>query len=202
MMKRNLLVIGLATLLGACGFQLRGTGDTQFALKEINLTARNSYGETYKQLRDLLQSSQVKVSTAAPYTLDLANEQESQRTASYTTNTRSAETQLTSTLDYQIKSRDGLLLLQDQVEVQKVYVQDGNNLIGSDEEAAQLRGEIRRDLVQQMAMRLQLINPERLAELEATARAKAKAEADARSAAAKARAEQPQQSPIQLPIGQ
>jgi len=88
------------------------------------------------------------------------------------------------------------------VEVQKVYVQDGNNLIGSDEEAAQLRGEIRRDLVQQMAMRLQLINPERLAELEATARAKAKAEADARAAAAKARAEQPQQSPIQLPIGQ
>jgi len=90
MMKRNLLVIGLATVLSACGFQLRGTGDTQFALKEINLTARNSYGETYKQLRDLLQSSQVKVSTAAPYTLDLANEQESQRTASYTTNTRSA----------------------------------------------------------------------------------------------------------------
>jgi LPS-assembly lipoprotein len=37
MMKRNLLVIGLAGLLSACGFQLRGTGDVQFALKELDV---------------------------------------------------------------------------------------------------------------------------------------------------------------------
>ena len=39
MIKRNLLVIGLAGLLGACGFQLRGTGDVQFALKELDVSA-------------------------------------------------------------------------------------------------------------------------------------------------------------------
>ena len=54
MMKRNLLIVGLAALLSACGFQLRGTGDTQFALKELNVTARNAYGETVQQLRDVL----------------------------------------------------------------------------------------------------------------------------------------------------
>ena len=37
MIKRNLLVMGLAVLLSACGFQLRGTGVTELSLKEIAL---------------------------------------------------------------------------------------------------------------------------------------------------------------------
>ncbi len=55
MMKRNLLVIGLATLLGACGFQLRGVGSGEFALKELALDARNSYGETTRLTEAHLQ---------------------------------------------------------------------------------------------------------------------------------------------------
>ena len=203
MMKRNLLVIGLATLLGACGFQLRGTGDTQFAIKEINLTARNSYGETYKQLRDLLQSSQVKVSTAAPYTLYLANEQESQRTASLTSSARSAEYELTTRLNYEIRGEKNLLLLRDQLEVQSIYVHDGNNLIGSGQESVQLRQEMRRELLQQMSLRLQMLNPAQLEQLQQEAEARMAAEAEAAAAARRAeQASAPLQSPIQLPIKQ
>jgi len=33
MIKRNLLVMGLAVLLSACGFQLRGTGTTELAIQ-------------------------------------------------------------------------------------------------------------------------------------------------------------------------
>ena len=75
MMKRNLVVIGLAVLLSACGFQLRGTGDAQFALKEIDLQARNAYGETVKELRELLENNGVRVHNGAPYRLFLSNEQ-------------------------------------------------------------------------------------------------------------------------------
>ena len=56
MMKRNLVVIGLAVLLSACGFQLRGTGSAEFAVKEIDLQARNAYSDTAKQLRQLLDA--------------------------------------------------------------------------------------------------------------------------------------------------
>ena len=49
MIKRNLLVMGLAVLLSACGFQLRGTGTNELAIKELDLSARNAYGEVVTQ---------------------------------------------------------------------------------------------------------------------------------------------------------
>lgn len=197
MMKRNLLVIGLAALLGACGFQLRGTGDTHFALKELDLSARNAYGETAKQLREVLENNGVRVYPGAPYHLVLSNESESRRTASYTSSARSAENELTTTLDYEIRGSRNLLLMSNQLEAQTFYVQDGNNLIGSDQEAAQVREEMRRDLIQQLVQRLRLVTPEQLEQLQLAADAKAKAEADALEAARQRAAEQPQQSPLQ-----
>ncbi|OEC33265.1 LPS-assembly lipoprotein [Pseudomonas cuatrocienegasensis] len=199
MIKRNLLVIGLAALLGACGFQLRGTGDIEFALKELDVSARNAYGDTVTQLTQVLEANDVRVYPGAEYKLFLAREQETQRTASYTSAARSAEYQLTTTLDYEIRGAKNLLLMSNSIEVQGIYNQDGNNLIGSDQEANQVRSEMRRDLVQQLAQRLRQITPAQLDTLQQTAEAKAQAEADALEAARQREAAQPQQSPIELP---
>ena len=200
MIKRNLLVIGLATLLSACGFQLRGTGDVQFALKELDVSARNAYGETVKQVRDVLQDNGVKVYSGAPYRLALSNEQENRRAASFTSSARTAEYELTKTLEYEIRGSKDLLLMSDKLEAQSFYTQDGNNLIGGDQEAAQIRQEMNRELIQQLVQRLQQISPAQLDQLQQTAEAKAQAEADALEAARQQQAAQPQQSPIQLPI--
>lgn len=204
-MKRiltSLALIGLASVLSACGFQLRGLGDTNFALKEIDVSARNAYGDTVTQLKQVLEGSGVKVVSRAPYHLILAREDVTQRSVSYTSSARSAENELTNTLSYEIRGADNLLLLNSQVQVRKVYVQDENNLIGSDQEAQQVRAEMRRDLVQQMVTRLQLITPAQLDDLQAKAEAKAKAEADAMKAADEAAKSQPQQSPIEFPKAQ
>ena len=200
MIKRNLVVVGLALLLSGCGFQLRGTGDTGFALSEINLQARNSYGETVKDLEELLTDSGVNVYSGARYTLDLLREQNRQRTASYTTAARSAEYELTSTLDYEIRGPQNTTLLQDRVEVQKVYVHDSSNLISSDQEASQLRTEMRRELLQQLSMRLSSITPAQLDQLQETAEAKRRVEAEAIEAQMREQSSQPLQSPIELPI--
>ena len=199
MIKRNLMVFGLATLLSACGFQLRGTGDSHFALTELDLSARNEYGETVKQVRQVLENNKVKVYGSAPYHLILTNEASSQRTASYTSNSRSAEIELTNSLDYEIRGANNLLLLQNQLEVQSVYNQDQNNITGSGQEAAQLAQEMRRNLVQKLAQNLQMITPQQLEQLQQTAQAKARAEAEAEAAARKAERDLPQQSPIQIP---
>jgi len=204
-MKRiltSLALIGLTSVLSACGFQLRGLGDTNFALKEIDVSARNAYGDTVTQLKQVLEGSGVKVISRAPYHLILASEDVTQRSVSYTSSARSAENELTNTLRYEIRGTDNLLLLANQVQVRKVYVQDENNLIGSDQEAQQIRAEMRRDLVQQMVTRLQLITPAQLDDLQAKAEAKAKAEADAMKAADEAARSQPQQSPIEFPKAQ
>ncbi|WP_443191008.1 LPS-assembly lipoprotein LptE [Pseudomonas indica] len=200
MMKRNLILIGLAALLSACGFQLRGTGDIQFALRELDVSARNAYGETVKQLRQQLESNDVKIYPGAAYKLVLIRETEGKRTASYTGSARTAEYELTDKLDFEIRGAKNMLLLADNAEVQSIYVHDENNLIGSDQEEAQLRNEMRRDLVQQLVMKLQRITPDQLDQLQQSAEARARAEAEALEAARRARQVEPQQSPIQLPV--
>ena len=199
MIKRNLLVMGLAVLLSACGFQLRGTGTNELAIKELDLSARNAYGETVTQLRQVLESSGVKVVSGAPYKLFLSNEQENQRILSYAGAGRTGEYQVTTVLNYDIRGQNNLDLLSDKLEVQKIFMHDGNNLVGSDQEAATARGETRRELIQRMMLRLQQLTPAQLDQLQQTADARAKAEAAALEAAQKAEAETPRQSPLELP---
>lgn len=191
--------MGLAVLLSACGFQLRGTGTTALQLKELDVSARNLYGETVVQLTSTLKNSGVHVYTGAPYKLVLTREDETQRTASYVGSGRSAEYELTTVVKYEIRGMKDVLLLDDNVQSQKTFVHDGNNLIGSDQEAAQIRKEMRSDLVQKLVARLQQLTPERLDELQAKADAVAKAQADAEAAAQRVRDETPQQSPIAIP---
>ncbi|MGY4532977.1 LPS-assembly lipoprotein [Pseudomonas sp. TE3786] len=200
MIKRNLLVIGLATLLSACGFQLRGTGDMAFALTELNLTARDAYGAVVKDLRQTLVNSGVNVHAGAPYTVVLTSETSNNRTVSYTGSARSAEYETTLQVTYELRGNNDTVLLSNVVEVQNTYVNDENNLIGSEQESQQMSEELRRHLVNQLAQRLQLITPTQLDQLQAAADAKAQAEADAIEAARKAEAAKPQQSPLQLPI--
>lgn len=199
MIKRNLLVMGLAILLSACGFQLRGTGTTELTIKELDLSARNAYGETVTQLRQVLEASGVKVVSGAPYKLYLSDEQESQRILSYAGAGRTGEYQVNTVLSYDIRGDKNLLLKSDKLEVQKVFIHDGNNLVGSDQEANDARNETRRELVQRMMLRLQQLTPAQLDALQQTANARAKAEADALEAAQKAEAETPRQSPLELP---
>jgi LPS-assembly lipoprotein len=85
------------------------------------------------------------------------------------------------------------------VQVEKIYVHDGNNLIGSDQEANQIRGEMRNELVQKMVVQLQQLTPERLQTLQQRADDVARAEAEALEKAQKVRDETPQQSPLEIP---
>ena len=198
MIKRNLLVMGLAVLLSACGFQLRGTGTNQLTITELDVSARNAYGDTVRQLRQVLENSGVKITPNAPYKLVLTDEKETQRAASYTGNTGTAEYQLNSVVNYEIQGQNHLTLLSDKVEAYKVYLQDGSNVAGSNQEGVMIRKEIRRDLIQQLVLRLEQLTPAQLETLQQQAEAKAKAEADAIEAARKAQEETPQQSPLEL----
>lgn len=199
MIKRNLLVIGLAVALSACGFQLRGTGTTKIALTDISLTARDAYGYTVKELTRTLEQSGVKVHPGAAYQLDLVNESESQRTTSYTSSARSAEYELTTKVDYQLVGHEKRVLLNDSVEVNSTITHDGSNLAGSQSASDQVRSEMRRQLVQNLMLRLQQMTPQRLDELQQKADARAQAEQDAADEAKRIEDATPQQSPLEVP---
>jgi LPS-assembly lipoprotein len=129
----------------------------------------------------------------------LTDEQENQRILSYAGAGRTGEYEVTTVLNYDIRGQNNLDLLSDKLEVQKIFMHDGNNLVGSDQEAATARGETRRELIQRMMLRLQQLTPAQLDQLQQTADARAKAEAAALEAAQKAEAETPRQSPLELP---
>ena len=200
MIKRNLLLLALSALISACGFQLRGTGDMQFGLEEIGLSARNAFGDTVQQTRRGLENSGVRVADSATYTLVLVSEDVTSRTVSFTTGARGAETELTKTLVYEIQGRNGQPLLSNQLQVQRSYVTDGNNIAGAAQSQLQLNSEMTRAAVQQLLGRIQMITLAQLDALQAKADARAKAEAEALEAARKADEElQRQASPISLP---
>ncbi|MBF7730915.1 LPS-assembly lipoprotein LptE [Pseudomonas sp. N040] len=200
MMKRNLLLLGLSALISACGFQLRGTGDMQFGLTELGLSARNAYGQTVQLTRKGLESNGVQVTDTAPYTLALTREQQFSRTVSFTSKAQGAETELTKTLEYAILGKNRQPLLSNQLEIQRTYVTDENNIAGASESRIQLDNEMTAAMVQQLLTRVQMLTPAQLDALQAKADARAQAEADALEAARKADAAlQQQQSPIELP---
>jgi len=193
-------VMGLAVLLSACGFQLRGTGTNELSIKELDVSARNAYGDTVTQLRQTLESSGVRVAAGATYKLVLVDEKETQRNLSYASASRASDIELNSLVIYELQGRDHLPLMGDKVEVQKVVSHDGNNLVGSDSEIIQVRKEMRRELVQRLMVRLQQLTPDKLAALQQTADNKAKADADALKAAKEYEDNTPKQSPVEVPV--
>ncbi|HAB92988.1 MAG: hypothetical protein KBD92_06895 [Thiopseudomonas sp.] len=200
MLKRSITVLGLAFLMTACGFHLRGTGTTQMALNELNFTARDALSPLGKMVKESLVNNKVQVSSSAPFTLYVGPEETTQRTASFTAGTRSAEYTLTTAVSYELRSGKLPTLLQDRIEVQRTYAHNQNNVTGSGQEESLLREEMRRDLVMQLMMRLQAVTPTQLEALKEQAQRKAQAEADAREAAIRAQQfDEPQQSPISLP---
>ncbi len=200
MLKRSIIVLGLAFLMTACGFHLRGTGTTQMALNELNFTARDALSPLGKMVKESLVNNKVQVSSSAPFTLYVGPEETTQRTASFTAGTRSAEYTLTTAVSYELRSGKLPTLLQDRIEVQRTYAHNQNNVTGSGQEEALLREEMRRDLVMQLMMRLQAVTPTQLEALKEQAQRKAQAEADAREAAIRSQQfDEPQQSPISLP---
>ena len=200
MLKRSITVLGLAFLMTACGFHLRGTGTTQMALNELNFAARDALSPLGKQVKESLINNKVNVSNSAPFNLYVGAEEHSQRTASYTAGTRSAEYTITSATTYELRSGNLPSLIRDRVEVQRTYAYNQNNVTGSGQEAALLREEMRRDLVMQLMMRLQAVTPAQLHDLKDQAERKVQADAQAREAAIRAQQfDEPQQSPITLP---
>ena len=159
MIKRNLLVMGLTVLLSACGFQVRQTGINELTLKGLDVSARNAHGDTVTQLRQNLERSGLHVYTGANYKLILVDEKETQRNLSYNSTGHTSDIELNTTIYFEVESRDHLLLMSENIQVQKVVCHDGNNLAGSDSEIIQVRKEMRCEIIQDIIRRLQLLTP-------------------------------------------
>lgn len=162
-------VLGATLLASGCGFQLRGTGVDNVDLNELDVTARNRYGQTYQQVLEALEIDGVNVTPSAPYQLQLLNESQGRRAVSYTSRATPAEYELTSNLTFQIADRQGRPLIgPETLNTRRTYVNDKDNIIGTTEEEALLCNEMRGDLTRQLLFRLSSLTESELSAREQT----------------------------------
>lgn len=178
----QLLTLSLALLLTACGFQLRGTGHDQLALKELRFSSDDQLAPLAMQLQEQLRTRGVTLTGSAEYSLHLGREIHQQRTVSFTAGTRSSEQLLTSTVDYEIRSGRLPALITGQAEVQRTQYANQSHASASSEEVRLLRNEMRNELLMQLMQRLQALQPAQLEQLRQAAQLKADTEAASREA--------------------
>jgi len=152
----------LIGLLSACGFHLRGTDATQFAISEIAIEARNRYGQTVTALTAALQKRQVEIRAGASPTLVLVEEELRTRALGRGGAAQTVEIELLLDLNWQLLGKNRLLLSEDTLQVRRIYVQDDNNIASTSGEQNQLEGEMRRELIEQLLLRLQALTPQQL----------------------------------------
>jgi len=172
MTKYALLLAVSLSLLSSCGFHLRGSDSADFAISEITIEARNRYGKTTEALKNSLKKYQVEVQAGAFPTLVLIEENQKSRALGRGGSTQTVEIELLLSLDYQLLGKNRLLLTEDSLKVRRVYVQDDNNIAATSGEQEQLEAEMRRELIEQLLMRLQALTPQTLEDWQRSAEQK------------------------------
>lgn len=144
-----LLLVAPSVLTG-CGFQLR-SWDLGEAYQSVGLESSGRFDIEPDLRRALSQTGVPVVESGAELVLVLLNADEELRTASVSGNARTAEYELIQRVRYAIRGADGELLAQPaNLRASRRYFLDRGNLVGSNEEQALLRREMRTDLVQQI----------------------------------------------------
>ena len=145
-------------LIGGCGWQLRGSGDISENIESLHITARNPSDKLIVELRRTLLANDIQIperASEAHYSLVILDQRSERRTASLTASARVAEYQLTEEVDYLILSSDGeQLVAPETASSERVFEFNEEDVLARDDEARQLKQDMRRDLIRQILNRL------------------------------------------------
>lgn len=155
------LTLAMACLLGACGFQLRGTGDQGTSIppewKSMSLITGNPNGEFAREVQTRFAANGVNWQSReeANYRLILGPERFSQRNLSLNAEARAAEFELTMRARFSVRDADNKEVIEPtEVNTIKQMENDPRNVVGKSEEVRILKAEMRRELAQQIMRRI------------------------------------------------
>lgn len=147
-------------LLTGCGFTLRGTATLPDALQSLHLESLDNNSDVVREMRRVLQNNRITLLDApdtGTYSLGLGTEQNSERTLSVNANARAGEYELTMDLQFQLRQGANIVLGPENLSTSKVYLADPENAVAKNEEAEQIRREMRQELALQIIRRLQAV---------------------------------------------
>lgn len=160
-LSSHILLLGLVSLLSACGFQLRGTGAYATTIpddwKYMYLVTGNPNGEFAREVQTRFSANGVewKSREDANYRLTLGPLNFSQRNLSLNAEARAAEYELTMRSRFSVTDAKGNVVMeQTEVTSIKQMENDPRNVVGKAEEVRLLRAEMRAELAQQIMRRI------------------------------------------------
>lgn len=152
------LILGLALIVGACGFQLRGTVALSNTVETLYLTSDDSYGPLMTELRNRLSANDVELTSGpigAQYALLITEERQERRVAGLGVDALASAFELTLSARYEVLDNTGLPIARNlSSSVSRAYDATGSS--GAQEEALIL-GEMRTELSQQIMRQLQAV---------------------------------------------
>jgi LPS-assembly lipoprotein len=155
------LILGMACLLTACGFQLRGTGGSGAALpdawKNMHLVTGNPNSEFGQAVRNVFAANDIVWTDRgdAAYSLVLGPERFNQTNLSLNKEARVSQYELTMQATFSVRGPGGAEVMPDTVtSVTRQMENDPRNAMGKSEEIRILKSEMRTELAQQIVRRI------------------------------------------------
>ena len=157
-LSRVLLAAVALGALGACGYQLRGSGGLPEGLSSVYIDSQSSVIANELQLYvEAAGASRASSPTEADATIKVGTERYDRRVLSVDATTgKEREFELSYVVSFSFTRKDGEELVSWQpVRLIRDFEFDADAVIGSSREEDTLREEMRRDAVQQMLRRIQ-----------------------------------------------
>lgn len=147
----------LPLLLSACGWQLRGSTDTQLSMR-LHLQPGKAKAEMVSALSRSLGRYGIELvdtAGAADYVLNIIDARSEQRTATVSGSARVSERLLNEQLTYQVNDRYGNQVVSaTTVGQERIFEYKEDNVLATADEANTLRKEMHYDLARQIVTRL------------------------------------------------
>ncbi len=159
MLTKKAVILGMALLLSACGYHLRGAFQLPENMKSIYI--EGSSVALLEQFKQVMKTSSANLSssrTGAGIVIKVANEEFNRRAVSLSSRGKSNEFELEYRLDYEFaNAKDALLAEKQTVEIRREYYNDQTAVIAKENEENVIRNEMYLQAVQTILNRARVV---------------------------------------------
>ncbi len=158
--KRLACLLPLA-LLGACGFQLAGSGSLPPAMQSTYLVSSEPYSDFYESLTEALRQRGLELvdsSAQAQATLRISEDTSGQRVLSVSARNIPREYEVFYAVTFSLETGGGPLIIDEPLLARRNYTYDETQVLGKEREESILRRALAEDLARQVVRRIEALS--------------------------------------------
>ncbi len=159
MLPKKAVILGLALLVSACGYHLRGAFELPATMKNVYVEGGSSpLREQFKQVMKSSSGQLADSRKGAGIVIKIFDEDFNRRVLSLSSRGKSNEFELYYRLDYEFANAgDAQLMARQPVEIRREYYNDQQDVIAKDNEEAVIRNEMYQQAVHTIVNRARMV---------------------------------------------